>query len=100
MDKHMLAIMIPVLALAFTGLITLSFTPIGRAFAKRLSTHGIVPTELEDRVAQLEGDLDGVRRELAETQERLDFSERALGQLKEGRLPQLPRGEVRQVTPT
>jgi hypothetical protein len=87
MDRHALALLIPIIVMGFTGIIAFSFTPLGRALARRLSGQAASP-ELEGRVAQLEGDLDAVRHELAETQERQDFTERALAQLKErNRLP-------------
>lgn len=89
MDRHALAILIPVLALGFTGLITLSFTPLGRALAKRLGGQ-VVDPGLTERVAQLEADLDAVRHELAESHERIDFTERALAQVRDQR--QLPHG--------
>jgi len=89
MDRHALAILIPVLALGFTGLITFSFTPLGRALAKRLGGQAGNP-ELDERVAQLESDLEAVRHELAESHERIDFTERALAQVREHR--QLPHG--------
>jgi len=87
MDRQTLALLIPILVMGFTGLIAFSYTPIGRALARRLSGQAAAP-ELEGRVAQLEADLDAVRHELTETQERQDFAERALTQLKErNRLP-------------
>jgi hypothetical protein len=89
MDKHTLAILIPVIALAFTGLITFSFTPLGRALARRLGGQAAHP-ELDERVAQLESDLEAVRHELSESHERIDFAERALAQLRDQR--QLPSG--------
>jgi len=89
MDKQALAVMIPVLAVFFTGLVVLSRTVIGKAIARRIGGEAGSGRELEERVAQLETDLDQVRGELAESQERLDFTERALAQVKE--LRQLPR---------
>ena len=88
MDKQILALLIPIIALGSVGLIAFSFTPIGRALAKRLSGQAGSP-ELEERVARLEGELDATRRELSESQERLDFAERALTQVRE--MQKLPR---------
>jgi hypothetical protein len=86
MDRHALAILIPVLFVAFTGLTVFSYTPLGRALARRLSGAG---PELEERVAALEGEADTARRELAEVHERLDFAERSLAQARElRRLPE------------
>ena len=89
MDRHALAILIPVIALGFTGLITFSFTPLGRALARRLGGPVANP-ELDERVAQLESDLEAVRHELSESHERIDFAERALSQVRDQR--QLPNG--------
>lgn len=88
MDRHALALLIPLIVLGSTGLIAFSFTPLGRAIAKRIGGGSGSP-DVDLRLAQLEGDLDAVRHELAESQERIDFAERALGQVKEQR--QLPR---------
>ncbi len=82
MDRHALAMLIPVLGVLFTGLTIFSFTPLGRALAKRLT--GASP-ELESRVDALERDLEAARRDLAETHERLDFAERSLAQAREPR---------------
>lgn len=89
MDRHALALLIPIVVMGFSGLIAFSFTPLGRALAKRLGGQTGSP-ELEERVGQLEADLDAVRHELAESHERVDFTERALAQIKEQR--QLPPG--------
>jgi hypothetical protein len=43
------------------------------------------PTELEPRLEALEFELGNLRRELGETQERLDFAERVLAQRQEQR---------------
>jgi hypothetical protein len=79
--------LIPVLGILFTGLTIFSITPLGRALARRLS--GVAP-EFERRVDALERDLEATRHELAETHERLDFAERSLAQVREGR--RLPPG--------
>ncbi len=89
MDRHALALFIPIVAMTFGGLIALSFTSLGRALAKRLSGETGSP-ELEARVGELERALDETRRELAETQERLDFAERALARGREA--PRLADG--------
>jgi len=76
MDRHALAILIPVIGMFFTGLIALSFTRLGRALATRLE--GGSTEEQTARLARLEAESDQLRAELAEIQERLDFTERAL----------------------
>ena len=92
MDKQAIAVMIPVLAVFFIGVVAVSRTLIGRAIAKRIG--GETGSEdVEHRLAALERQLDGVQRELAETHERLDFAERALVQVRER--PRLPEGPGR-----
>jgi TM2 domain-containing membrane protein YozV len=46
----------------------------------------------ERRVAELEEQLDGVRQQVNELAERVDFAERMLAQQREPSRPQLPRG--------
>jgi len=76
-DKQMLAVLIPVLAVFFAGLVALSRTAIGKALARRIG--GDAGVHLDDhRLAVLEDDMDRLRTELMETQERLDFAERML----------------------
>jgi outer membrane protein TolC len=58
-------------------------SPLGRALAQRVRDGAVTTAD----VAALVDDLEQVRHELAEVQERLDFAERALAQ---GR-PPLPR---------
>jgi len=88
MDKQALAVLIPVLAVFFVGVIGLSRTVIGRAIARRIGGEAGADGVLEERVGQLEADLEAVRHELAESHERIDFAERALAQVRAQR--QLP----------
>ena len=84
MDKQALAVLIPVLAVFFVGVVAVSRTVIGRGLARRLGGEA-GSGALDERVAQLEADLDAVRRELSESHERIDFAERALAPLREQR---------------
>ncbi|HEU5218152.1 MAG TPA: hypothetical protein VFU23_05800 [Gemmatimonadales bacterium] len=77
MDKQALAVLIPVLAIFFFGLIALSRTVIGRALARRIGGEE-GPAALEHEVRELRLEVDALRGELMETQERLDFTERQL----------------------
>jgi hypothetical protein len=54
--------------------------------------HGPGSTELSDRVEAMEGELAALQRELAETQERLDFTERVMAQNAEMRRVAPPEG--------
>jgi len=76
-DRQALAVMIPMLVVFFTGLVVLSRTAIGKALARRIG--GDEGVHLDDhRLAVLEDDMERLRTELMETQERLDFAERLL----------------------
>ena len=88
MDKQALGVMIPLLAIFFAGIMGVSRTAIGRALARRIGGEAGPNRALEERVAQLEADLDAVRHELSESHERIDFAERALAQVRAQR--QLP----------
>lgn len=76
MDRQIVFALIPITALFFTGLIVLSFTRLGRAFANRLE--GRMDPATEARLEALEAANDELRHALAEAHERLDFAERAL----------------------
>jgi hypothetical protein len=60
------------------SLIGLSFTPLGRAIADRIR-HGAMPAAAEPDPAVYE-ELDHMRQEMAELQERVDFAERLLAE--------------------
>jgi len=69
----------------------LAVSPVGRAFADRIRGGGLVS---DDTVRRLEAshqevleELEGVRREVMELHERMDFSERVLAQNRQGGLP-------------
>ena len=64
--------------------IVLSFSPVGRAFAARI--RGDVPPSASDH--ELRGEVEQLRQEVLELQERLDFTERVLAQRPDpARLP-------------
>lgn len=69
------------IVLIFGGgtLIAISFSPIGRAIAERI--RGTALTSAPD--PEVVAELDELRGHLAELQERMDFSERMLGQQRE-----------------
>ena len=66
----------------------LSFSPVGRALADRIRGKSREPAH----DPQVYEELDQIRQEMAELQERLDFAERLLAKARES--AQLP-GEVR-----
>lgn len=82
--EEILALFIPIVAVGgfFAWMIALS--PVGKAFAERLK-HGPVPPggagSAEDH-AELVESVEQLRREVAELAERVDFTERLIGQGK------------------
>lgn len=67
-------------------LFLLSVSPVGKAIAERIRSQGAVP--MQD--PELLNEVDALRRDLTELQERVDFTERLLLQQQER--PQVARG--------
>jgi hypothetical protein len=61
-------------------LFLLSISPVGKALAERIRTGGAVPPEPDPQIL---AELDSLRQEMAELQERVDFTERLLAQPRE-----------------
>jgi hypothetical protein len=57
----------------------LSISPIGRAVAERIRAHGAVPIQDPELLAEV----DALRHDLNELQERVDFAERLLARTQE-----------------
>ena len=57
----------------------LAISPIGRAIAERIRAHGAVPMQDPELLAEV----DALRRDVSELQERVDFTERLLAQAQE-----------------
>jgi hypothetical protein len=78
--EGVLALMIPIVAVGgFFGWM-ISLSPVGKAFAERLR-HGPIPRGgTGEDAAELAESVDALRREVAELAERVDFTERLLGQ--------------------
>jgi len=83
LDKQALAVLIPVLAVFFGGMVVLSRTAIGLALARRLGGDPGGGDELHQHLAEVQAELAELRGELARTQERLDFTERLLARHSE-----------------
>ena len=81
--------LIPIVLFIVGGLVGLAVSPIGQAIAKRIAGGGGGDVEaLRGDVADLRAELDARLGQLDEMQERLDFTERALAQVKaQGTLP-------------
>ena len=74
-------------ALAFFGMMAAVLTPLARALSRRIGggADASATNELRDEVADLRAELEDMRGRVAlvdELQERLDFTERALAQVK------------------
>jgi hypothetical protein len=76
MDPGQIALSIPVVAIIMGGLVKIS----SNMKAPRPAPGN---PELDSRVESLEQEMTAVRQELAEAQERLDFTERLLAQSRE-----------------
>lgn len=89
MNRQALALLIPILALSIpvVAIIFGNLTKMAR-FKAEAQQRGLGHPETESRLAALEDDLMMLRRELGETQERLDFTERLLAQRSEVERPQ------------
>jgi ubiquinone biosynthesis protein UbiJ len=71
------------------GFVRFTQGPVGQAFARRIQGHAGSDPETSAEVAQLREDVDQLRRQVEETQERVDFAERLLSQQRPAaRLPE------------
>ena len=85
MDAGAIAVLIPIIAVGGFFAWMISLSPLGKALAERLR-HGPVPRgggTAEDQ-AELVENVEALRREVAELAERVDFTERLLGQQQSG----------------
>lgn len=78
MNKQELAVLIPVLAVFFVGMVALSRTMIGKALARRIAGDVEEGRALAAELESLRLEVAELRGELSETQERLDFTERMI----------------------
>lgn len=80
------ALLIPIVAISVFGMWV---TGIGSAIARRIGGETARPDPMaEERLERLEHDMEAMREQLTETQERVDFAERMLAQVREAqRLP-------------
>lgn len=84
--EAVLALMIPIVAVGGFFAWAISMSPVGKAFADRLR-HGPQPRAGSGEDAlELADSVDALRREVAELAERVDFTERLLGQQQAGAL--------------
>ena len=95
MDRHSLALLIPILALSIPVIAILS-NALQKLWRLRIEEArvraGTLPNGVEAELDQVRGEVDQLRRELTEVQERLDFAERLLARRVEpAPLPAPPR---------
>ena len=83
MDPGAMALMIPIFGMLIGGLAIFVRSRIGHAIADRISGRTPLPPEFEAELRELRVEVDSLRSELADTQERLDFTERLLASGKE-----------------
>jgi len=88
--EDILALFIPIVAVGgfFAWMIALS--PVGKAYAERLR-HGPANAGTSEDHAELVESVEQLRREVAELAERVDFTERLLGQRQAGAQLEKPR---------
>ena len=67
--------------------------PFGRALAERIAGRARIAGE-DQEMRELKGEIDELRQQLSEVQERLDFAERLLAR-RDDRAPALPGGDAR-----
>ena len=80
-----LGVLIPIFGMMIGGFVVFARSEIGRAFAHRLRGGAAPDSQLAAEIQELRGEVDSLRVELLETQERLDFTERMIaGSRKDG----------------
>jgi len=82
MDKQALAMLIPIIALSIPVVAIVMTNLVKMTRLKAEAQRGLGP-DAESRLLALEDEIHGLRQELTETQERLDFAERLLVKGKE-----------------
>lgn len=91
--------LIPIMLFMVLGFVGFTFSPIGRAIAKRLGGSAVDADDVSDLradIADLRAELDDMRSRVAhvdELQDRMDFAERMLAQAKAKGL--MPGAEAR-----
>lgn len=86
MDKQVLAVMIPVLAIFFVGVNILARTILSGLRLRHGDTESKSLNSVHQHLVELQTEVEALRMELSETQERLDFAERLIAQERSGKL--------------
>ena len=82
MNPGMIGVFIPIIAVGGFFAWMISLSPLGRALAERLRHGPVPPGGTGEDQAELVESVELLRREVAELAERVDFTERLLGQQK------------------
>jgi hypothetical protein len=78
MNPDVVFALIPILGILVGGFAIFARSHIGHALAERIAGRAAGSPALETDVRELRTEVDALRAELTETQERLDFAERLL----------------------
>jgi hypothetical protein len=78
MNPGELGVLIPIFGILLVGLTVFVKSDIGRAIAQRIGGGHPADSHLEEEVRQLRAEVDSLRGDLNEAQERIDFTERML----------------------
>jgi hypothetical protein len=76
-DRHAIVALIPIVFVLVVGLLIFTRTRLGQALATRIEGNLPAP-ETQARLDALENDVDLLRHQLADAEERQDYSERLL----------------------
>lgn len=82
--RHIMPFLIPLFGIVFGAMVLIARSPIGQAIGRRISGERGVPDEVHQHLLEVQAEMELLRAELAETQERLDFAERLLLKGAEG----------------
>ncbi len=78
MDPGAMAMLIPIFGILIGGLAIFTRSHIGHVLAERISGRAGASPDLEAEVRELRTEVESLRGELIETQERLDFTDRMI----------------------
>jgi hypothetical protein len=89
--EDILALFIPIVAVGGFFLWMIALSPVGKAYAERIRSRTAGEGGSGEDQAELVESVEQLRREVAELAERVDFTERLLGQGKAGEQLGKPR---------
>ncbi len=91
MNPGMIGVFIPIIAVGGFFAWMIARSPLGQALGERLKHGAVPPGGTSEDQAELVESVEQLRREVAELAERVDFTERLLGQQKAGEQLAKPR---------